>query len=165
MTVPTKPAAERRARDIMTRSVLTVRPEWPIEQLADFLVRNSISGAPVTSAAGDLLGVVSLTDIARASTLSEEDLSSRQRHEFYSHLLDEPGPTGDPRSLDPGEHSQLKVQEIMTPVIVDVDEDATLKEVAGRMIHSRVHRLFVTGGGKILGVITTLDMLKAIRDG
>ena len=81
-----------RAKEAMTRNVLSVRPDWPVEELADFLTRHGIHGAPVTSEAGDLLGVVSLTDIARAATLSEEDLAAADRHEYYQRLLEEPYP-------------------------------------------------------------------------
>ena len=56
------------AKDVMTTGVLCVHPDWPVEQLADFLVENAISGAPVTNADGELVGVVSLTDVARSDS-------------------------------------------------------------------------------------------------
>jgi CBS domain-containing protein len=154
---------QRRAREAMTRNVLTVRPDWPVEELADFLVRHGIHGAPVTSESGDLLGVVSLTDIARASTLSEEDLSDADRHEYYQRLLEEPFPS-EPDIVPAEEHAQIRVQEIMTPVVLAVDEDSTLREVAARMVEARVHRLFVTQEGKIVGILTALDLLRIIGD-
>jgi CBS domain-containing protein len=164
LTGQAKTVAELKAKDVMTRHVLSVKPDWPLEQLADFLVRHSISGAPVTSDTGELIGVVSLTDIARAATISEEDLSAGDRHEYYSRILDDPFPAGDVEILPTDEHSQLKVQEIMTPVVIDVSEDAPVTEVAAAMIDGQVHRLFVTRDDKIQGIITTLDMLKVIRD-
>ena len=51
------------AKDIMNRDVLSVGMDWSIDLLADYLIDNSISGAPVTAEDGRLLGVVSLTDI------------------------------------------------------------------------------------------------------
>jgi CBS domain-containing protein len=154
---------QRRAKEAMTPNVLTVRPEWPVEELADFLVRHGIHGAPVTSEAGDLLGVVSLTDIARASTLSEEDLAAADRHEYYQRLLEEPYPS-DPAVVPQEEHAQIRVQEIMTPVVLAVEEDASLRDVAARMVEARVHRLFVTREGKIVGILTALDLLRIIGD-
>jgi len=150
---------QRRASEAMTRNVLTVRPDWPVEELADFLVRNGIHGAPVTSESGDLLGVVSLTDIARASTLSEEDLAAADRHEYYQRLLEEPFPS-EPDVVPSEEHAQIRVQEIMTPVVLAVEEDVMLREVAARMVEARVHRLFVTREGKIVGILTALDLLR-----
>jgi predicted transcriptional regulator len=155
-------APNQKAKDVMTRNVLRVQPDWPIEQLTQFLVKHSISGAPVTAEDGQLIGVVSLTDVARANTLTDEDLQPTA-HDYYLQMLDAYDAGADIPRLE-REASQVKVSEIMTPVVIDVDHDATVQRVAEIMIENRVHRLFVTQGGKIEGVVTTLDMLKAIRD-
>lgn len=152
-----------RAKDVMTHAVLTVQPDWPLEQLADFLVRNGIHGAPVVSNSGDLLGVVSTTDLARTATLTDEDLSGSVAHEFYSRYLDEPYSGDDPAPQVSPEHAQTLVQEIMTPVVLDVDADEPVHLVAHRMVEGRVHRLMVTREGRIVGVITALDLLKVMR--
>jgi CBS domain-containing protein len=159
-----KLVSELMARDVMTRRVLSVRPDWPVEQLADFLVQNSISGAPVTSDSGELIGVVSLTDVARANVLSEEDLGDAARHEYYSHLLDEPYSKRDLEFTSAAEHSQIRVQEIMTPVVLDVGEETPVRDVARKMVESRVHRLFVTNRKHVRGVITALDLMRVISD-
>ena len=56
------------------------------------------------------------------------------------------------------------MRDIMTPMLFKVDEDTSLKEVADMMIGGRVHRLFVTHKQKVVGIVTTMDMLKVIRD-
>ena len=56
---------------IMQRDVLSVGDSWPLHQLASFLTDNQISGAPVTSEDGELIGVVSLTDIVRYDSMPE----------------------------------------------------------------------------------------------
>ena len=50
------------------------------------------------------------------------------------------------------------------PIVIDVDQEASVQHVAEIMVENRVHRLFVTRAGRIEGVVTTLDMLKVIRD-
>jgi CBS domain-containing protein len=57
-----------KARDIMTASVLTVRPEATIGELAELLTTNRISGAPVTDADQRLVGIVTEADILRNGT-------------------------------------------------------------------------------------------------
>src|SRR6185369_12919234 len=52
------------AADVMNPRVLAAAADWTLPELADFLVEHEISGAPVVDAAGRLLGVVSVTDIA-----------------------------------------------------------------------------------------------------
>jgi predicted transcriptional regulator len=164
MTAEAHAMTNRTAKDVMTRVVLAAQPDWPVEQLADFLVRNTIHGAPVTSPGGELLGVVSLTDIARAATLTETDFSARDRHEYYSRLLEEPWPAEDARAVRAEAHAELLVQDIMTPVAIVIDESADIREIARRMLDDRVHRLFVTRAGKVVGVVTAHDLLKVIRD-
>jgi len=63
---------ELRAKDIMTKNILKVREDWSVHRLAEFFAENSISGAPVISTDGKLVGVVSLTDIILQNTLSEK---------------------------------------------------------------------------------------------
>src|SRR5262245_31446119 len=56
------------AADVMNPEVLTVPDDLPVAALASFLVEREISGAPVADAAGHLVGVVSVTDIALAAS-------------------------------------------------------------------------------------------------
>ena len=51
------------ARDIMTRDVITVTPSMTIKQLANALIKNQVSGAPVSDKKGKILGIVSEADI------------------------------------------------------------------------------------------------------
>src|SRR5512147_2271321 len=51
------------AKDIMTKNVITVKPDTSIEELASLLVENRISGAPVIDDAGNLYGIVTENDL------------------------------------------------------------------------------------------------------
>ena len=64
------------ARDVMSRTVLAVRDDLTLEQVAGLLADNEISGAPVEDDEGSLLGVVSVTDVNRSS--AEPGLKVRQ---------------------------------------------------------------------------------------
>jgi CBS domain-containing protein len=55
------------------------------------------------------------------------------------------------------------VRDIMTPIIFKVDVSAKLSEMADIMVGGRIHRLLVTENDKLVGIVTTLDMLKAIK--
>ncbi len=61
------------------------------------------------------------------------------------------------------EDDGLSVREIMTPLIFKVAENASIAEMADTMIGGRIHRLIVTQEDRVVGIVTTLDMLKAIR--
>ena len=51
------------AKDIMTRDIITVPPGMPVKKLAMTLIKNQISGAPVATKTGRIVGVVSEADI------------------------------------------------------------------------------------------------------
>jgi CBS domain-containing protein len=51
------------AKQIMTRDVITVNPRLPVKTLAQLLIKNQISGAPVADEKGKIVGVVSEADI------------------------------------------------------------------------------------------------------
>jgi CBS domain-containing protein len=51
------------AKDLMTRDVITAKPTMTVRNLAAVLIKNQISGAPVASKNGSIIGVVSEADI------------------------------------------------------------------------------------------------------
>lgn len=69
------------ASDLMNPAVLTVRDDLTVRDLANFLVENEISGAPVEDGSGKLVGVVSVTDIVTA--LVKEDGADGDRASYF----------------------------------------------------------------------------------
>ena len=152
------------AKDVMIQEVLEVRAEWSLQRLVEFLVENSISGAPVTTEDGKLVGVVSLTDIIRHDTLLEKGSQSYGTHEYYLHTLESQFAPQEIDSLHFGNEPLMTVRDIMTPTIFKVNENATVQQVADTMIRGRIHRVFVTQEEKVVGIISAADMLRVIRD-
>lgn len=152
------------AKDIMRREVLAVGLDWPIDRLADYLIENSISGAPVTSEDGKLIGVVSLTDIVRYKSIPLDNPQSDSPHEYYLHAPQRQYSQAEIESFRIEAESLVMVSDIMTPMTFNVNEDTNLQQVADAMIRGRIHRVFVTRSGKLVGIITTMDMLRIIRD-
>ena len=124
-------------QDIMTKDVWSVRSDWSLEALSQFFFDKHVSGAPVVDHNDTLLGVVSITDLARSSTISPT--AEHETHDYY---------------LDTR----------MTPMIFEVEEDTNVDEAANMMLKGRIHRVFVTRDKKVVGVVTTMDMLKVIGD-
>ena len=149
------------AAEVMTRGVLTVDADWSVMELATFLEDHAISGAPVVDAKGALLGVVSVTDIARRGAV--DDASAAESHTFYHQGIERLAAPEGAASLR-GVAESSKVREIMTPMIFSVESTAYVQEVADTMIRGRIHRLFVMEQGKLVGVISSLDLLSLVRD-
>jgi predicted transcriptional regulator len=148
----------------MTRDLLTAKAEWSVGRLAEFFAENSISGAPVISEEGKLIGVVSVTDIVLQETVPEKETSWDGTHDYYLHGLERQYTRGEISSFCIGSEPLTTVQDIMTPILFSVREEATLRQVADTMLRERIHRVLVTRGDSVVGIIATPDMLKVIRD-
>jgi CBS domain-containing protein len=154
------------AKDIMNTEILVAQADWSLDQLAEFFIDNYISGAPVLSQDNELIGVVSLTDIVRQASFHGQEMQQEDIHEYYLRGLEnryaQEEITTLGLSLKP--EPMGTVRDIMTPLIFDVPEDAPLKSIADTMVRGHIHRLFVTRGKQIVGIITALDMLRIMRD-
>jgi len=75
--------------DIMTRDVVTVHQDWTVEETADLMLARKISGAPVVDDQGQLCGVITQTDLFKA-TLYITGLKKRGFHLAFV-LEDTPG--------------------------------------------------------------------------
>ena len=52
----------------------------------------------------------------------------------------------------------------MTPLVFEVPPDATIHQVADIMARGRIHRVFVSTHGKLVGVVAALDLVRVLRD-
>lgn len=149
----------------MTRGVRNARADWTIEELRNFLVEHSISGAPVCDQRGKLVGVVSSTDVLRfASDVSSASEASQGHDSLYAFSLERPLSGQELRSMHVEGASSTKVRDIMTPLVFEVAPDATLHAVADMMVRGRIHRVFVSHRGRIEGVVSALDLVRVLRD-
>jgi len=155
---------ETTVSDVMSSEVLSAEAGWSLDKLAEFLIDNSISGAPVTDADGELVGVVSMTDIVRQSGTAGNNPGSEATHDVYRYELERHLSQEEIKIFHTHYESPVEVRDIMTPMIFKVAEDDNIKDVAGTMLKGNIHRVFVTRGKKLVGIVTSLDMLKVIRD-
>ena len=150
--------------EVMQRDVLAVDADWPLDKLARFLVDNSISGAPVTDENGELVGVVSMTDLVRHNSITEKDTVASQTHDVYLYELERHIGNEELQVFHTQYESPVQVREIMTPLIFKVSEEDSIREVADIMLKGRIHRVFVTRDTLLTGIVTALDMMQVIRN-
>ena len=144
------------ARDIMTRNVVTVKPETSIEELATLLVENEISGVPVVDDAGSLFGVV-----------TENDLISRNKRLHIPTVisfLDAAIYLESSRKFEDEVRrvAATKVGDICSRKVVTIAEDFTVVDIATIMTEKKVHLLPVIKEGKVVGIVGKRDMVKAV---
>jgi CBS domain-containing protein len=163
-----------RVRDVMQREVATIAEMASVRDLAELLQQHEISGAPVLAEDGTVLGVASLWDIVRLASREQ------QRTELVWPEAGEPfgegGFYGTPVHARPSGHAQwrtivlpllerYRVRDIMTRAIFHVREDATLQELARYLVASKIHRALVLERGKLLGIVTSSNIVEAVASG
>ena len=147
------------AGDVMNPNILTVPEDMTVEELANFLIENEISGAPVEDPAGRLVGVVSVTDLALSVAKGTDLASDQSNPDFFVREWGETLSRDDIEELRFGGENELRVRDIMTPAVYSVDQETPIPELAEALINSHIHRLLVTSGEKVVGIVTTSDLL------
>lgn len=152
-----------KAKDLMTRDPMVARADWSIDRLTEALLSRHISGAPVVTDRGKLLGVVSLTDVTRSGSLAQKG-NSDHVHDYYQQALERQFGKEEAEGMSVDAEPEVTVGDIMTPMVFEVSEDAPVREIAEVMSNGRIHRVFVTRDGALIGVISALDMVKLLRE-
>jgi len=144
------------AKDIMTKDVVTVTPDTSIEELSALLVSNEISGAPVVTTGGALVGIVTENDlINRNKRLHIPTVVSFLDAVIY--LESSKKFAEDVKRL-----TATKVGDICAKKVVTITEDATLTDIATLMSEKKVHLLPVVSSGKVVGIVGKRDVVKAV---
>lgn len=146
-----------KARDVMHAPVLTLRPEQSLQEAAQALAAGQISGAPVVSQGGELIGVLSQTDVLRQAKHTEFD--ELMEHGFYFGM-----PSMGHRLPSGANHLRdIRVDQAMSPYVVTVSPDDKVSTLASVMRERKYHRLVVTDERKVVGIVTSLDLLKLLE--
>ena len=143
------------ASDVMSTDLVTVTPATSLTHFARLCIEDGISGCPVVTIDGRLEGIVSKTNLLARLLEGPQDGAP---HGLMG--LGEEGVSGNVNAMSESEVELYgQVQDIMVPNPVTVLPDAPLLEVARQMAEHRIHRVLVIEGGKVLGIITSLDLI------
>jgi CBS-domain-containing membrane protein len=148
------------AEDVMKRDVITLGDSWDVREALRIFREKEITGAPVADGKGDLVGVLSTTDIARL-----HDAPARAGGAADSDFYRTTAPFGAPQEGAIDRLAGVKVRDVMTPVVIDADVKTPVEKLAAIMVDLRVHRVIVTERGKLAGIVSSLDLLRILRDG
>jgi CBS domain-containing protein len=177
-----------KVRDLMSTDLAIVAPDLTLRGAVELLANRHVGGAPVM-AGSQVVGVVSLGDILsfEASTpgvpRAEPDRPEweleppeewREGDEapaaFFSDLWPDAGAdvlerfeqTGGPEWDRLEEHT---VGEVMSRRVVAVDPEAPLQAAARLMTALQIHRLLVKEQGRLLGLLSSMDVVRAAAEG
>ncbi len=172
-------------REIMRTEVVTVGPDMSVHDLSRLLADKGISGAPVVNVEGEVLGVVSMTDVIRLTAVEadvpvaprplvggdfsleapQEDEEEQDVVDYFQHIHAPPvtaGPAGDWAAG--GDLDQYDVREIMTPMNFHIHPDSDLRELAAFLLRGRIHRALVMEDDRLVGIVTTVDLIRTMAE-
>jgi len=141
------------ASDIMTKDVVSVGPETLVRDAALLMLERRISGVPVVDAEQRVLGILSEGDLIRRPEI-ETDRASRG---WLSIFLSE-----EERARDFVKSHGSKAREVMTQPAISVAPDTPLAEIVRLMERHRVKRIPVVAQGRLAGLVTRADLLRAM---
>ena len=178
-----------RLRDIMTRQVVTLEPQMTLREAMEVLVARHVSGAPVVSGQ-KVVGVISAGDLLSFAAapprddeqqekpifgtewdeLAEwEDDEASESASFFTDMWDEHTEeatdvidTQGESSSDP--LSSHLVEEAMTKTIRWLSPGADVRSAADMMRQYGVHRVLVVSRGRLVGLVSAMDIAKAVAD-
>jgi CBS domain-containing protein len=122
-------------RDHMTTDVATLKPEMEITHAVHFLIAHNISGAPVLDRHGSLVGILTERDCMRVVMLAD-----------YHGM-----PTG-------------LVKDFMSVKPESIEPGQSILDLAERFIEGRFHRYPVVDNGRLVGIISRRDVMRAMGE-
>ncbi len=145
-----------KAKDIMTKDVITVKSDATIEELAKIFIEHKISGAPVVNESGDLSGIVTENDLISQNKRLHIPTFIRLFDAFI--MLERPSKI----EKEIKKMAASTVDDICTKEVITVTEDTPLEDVATIMAEKKVHLIPVVEEKKIKGIIGKIDMIKGM---
>lgn len=151
------------AKDVMTPEPICATTEMTIREFARLLDEYEVSGTPVTDSSGRLIGVASKSDLLHRAL--DPDLGVEPKYIFETlYATDE----DDEDREEDGEavaESPVLVGDFMTEDPVTATPDEAITSLAKKMIDGHIHRVIVIDEEeRPVGIVTSLDMLKVLRD-
>lgn len=142
------------AIDVMTPSVVSVKPDMSVQQTAALLVENGISGAPVIDANGRLVGMISQSDLVRRVEIETD----RPHRAWWMELLTA---RSDDAAAYVKTHAHL-VKDVMTKHVVTVQEMTPIDEVARILEKLHIRRVPVVRGNEVVGIVSRANLVQAL---
>lgn len=130
-----------RVAELMQTNVRTISADATVADAVRAMADLHVSGLPVVTGSGKVIGVLSTTDVLQAQAETDD---RRARTELFEHT---------------------PVRDLMSHNPLTLAPDDDVREAARQMLYTEVHRLFVVEGDRLVGVISQTDIAHAVGTG
>jgi CBS-domain-containing membrane protein len=146
-----------KAKDIMTKDVITIRDEATVEELARLLMEHRISGVPVVNDENKIEGIVTENDLIRKNKRLHIPTVIRL---FDAYLM--VGSKSMEKEIK--NMAATTVDEICTREVVSIKEETSLDEIATIMAEQHTHLLPVLSDGAVVGIVGKADVVRSMTN-
>jgi CBS domain-containing protein len=154
------------ARDVMRAEVRTVAPDMALSDLERRFLEEHVSGFPVVEG-GRLVGVVSRSDVVRQ--LSVERSVAESLSDYYRDVgaFDE---DADESVASIGRQvgariEGMRVADVMVHAAITGSPEEAVSDIARRLLERHIHRIPIVEAGRLVGIVTSLDLVRLFADG
>ncbi len=141
------------AADIMTRTVATVSPETPLDEVIRLLLETRVGALPVVEGGGAVAGMVAEADLLRRAELGSEKRPTSWLNLFISDST---------RAAAFVRGHGTAARDVMTHPAVTVAEDTPVAEIAALLEKRGIGRVPVVRDGRLVGIVGRSDLLRAL---
>lgn len=140
-----------RAKDVMTRKVVTVDEEATIPEVVQLLLESRVSAVPVLNREGQVVGVVSEGDLVH------RERTPQRSSWWLAFFRDREKMAEEFRKV----HG-LRARDVMTKPAVTAEEDASVEEIATLLEEKHIKRVPILKEGRLVGIVSRADLLRAL---
>jgi CBS domain-containing protein len=137
----------------MTKQVTTIKRSTSVADIAALLIRHRISAVPILTDDGQVMGIVSESDL-----IHRGESGTERKRKWWLELF----AGADGRARDYVKSHGLRAENIMSRVVISVSEQADLADVADVLDTYRIRRVPVLRNGKLVGIISRSDLVRAL---
>ena len=148
---------KRLVKDIMVKEVITIQKDASVEELSELLIKNKISGVPVTDSDGKLVGIATEGDLI----IKDTDLHFPRYFKLLDSIIYLESLNKFKKNLK--KFLGTKVEDVMTAEIKTVKEETPISEAANMMIKYNINRVPVLDSkDELVGIVTRADIVKSM---
>jgi CBS domain-containing protein len=156
-----------RVQDVMQTEVHTVDPEMSAVDLEQAFLQHRVGGFPVVER-GELVGIISRSDIVRRLSVEQaydDHLSDYYREISFGSTEESAGARAERGARVGARIEGLVVRDLMVQAVITAAADDPVQELARQLVARHIHRVPVTKDGALVGIVTTLDLVRLVAEG
>lgn len=143
-----------KVRDIMTKDVLTAKPDTSVNELAKLMGAHDISGVPIVDDEGHVVGIITELDLIVRNT--------RLEIPRFIEVLD-----WGRIPLERPSHAQERLKhmlgtearDVMTEKVLTIGPEADVEQLAESMVKHRVNPVPVVENDRLIGIVSRANLI------